>query len=98
MAARLAAEAPHSKWFLAQAGSPDYGVTPLWLCPTPAAIAHPAFADDLIAAHLEDLESRQQTDGGWPITWEAPGPGAAIEWRGRMTLEALMCLRAYGRI
>ena len=97
-AVRLAAQAPHTKWFLERAGSPDYGVTPLGLCPTPAAIARPAFMDDLIAAHLDDLESRQQADGGWPITWEAPGPGAAIEWRGRLTLEALMCLRAYGRI
>ncbi len=98
LAIRLAAEAPRSKWFLEHAGTPDYGVTPLGLCPTPTSIARPAFSDDLIAAHLDDLASRQQPDGGWPITWQAPGPGAAIEWRGRMTLEALLCLRAYGRI
>ena len=98
LAIRLAAEAPRSKWFLERAGTPDYGVTPLGLCPTPTSIARPAFSDDLIAAHLDDLASRQQPDGGWPITWQAPGPGAAIEWRGRMTIEALLCLRAYGRI
>ena len=98
LAIRLAAEAPRSKWFLERAGTSDYGVTPLGLCPTPTSIARPAFSDDLIAAHLDDLASRQQPDGGWPITWQAPGPGAAIEWRGRMTLEALLCLRAYGRI
>ena len=98
LAIRLAAEAPRSKWFLERAGTSDYGVTPLGLCPTPTSIARPAFPDDLIAAHLDDLASRQQPDGGWPITWQAPGPGAAIEWRGRMTLEALLCLRAYGRI
>ncbi len=83
LAIRLTAEAPRSKWFLAQPGTSDYGVTPLGLCPTPTSIARPAFSDDLIAAHLDDLASRQQPDGGWPITWQAPGPGAAIEWRGR---------------
>ena len=98
MAMRLATEAPRSKWFLEQAGTSDYGVTPLGLCPMPTAIGRPAFSNDLIAAHLDDLASRQQPDGGWPITWQAPGPGAAIEWRGRLTLDALLCLRAYGRI
>ena len=98
VAIRLASEAPRTKWFLERAGSSDYGVTPLGLCPTPTAIGRAAFSDDLIAAHLDDLASRQQPDGGWPITWEAPGPGAAIEWRGRMTVEALLCLRAYGRV
>ncbi len=98
VAIRLASEAPRSKWFLERVGTSDYGVTPLGLCPAPTAIGRPAFSDDLIAAHLDALASRQQPDGGWPITWEAPGPGAAIEWRGRLTLEAILCLRAYGRI
>jgi hypothetical protein len=98
VAIRLGTEAPRSRWFLERPGSSDYGVTPLGLCPTPTAIARPAFSDDLIAAHLDDLASRQQPDGGWPITWQAPGPGAASEWRGRLTLEALLCLHAYGRV
>jgi hypothetical protein len=98
LAFRLCTEAPRSKWFLERAGTSDYGVTPLGLCPTPTAIGRAAFSDDLMAAHLDDLASRQQPDGGWPITWQAPGDGAAIEWRGRLTLEALLCLRAYGRI
>jgi hypothetical protein len=98
LAVRLCTEAPRSKWFLERAGTTDYGVTPLGLCPMPTSVGRAAFADDLIAAHLDDLASRQQSDGGWPITWEAPGPGAANEWRGRLTLEALICLRAYDRI
>lgn len=59
VAIRLATEAPRSKWFVEQAGTSDYGVTPLGLCPTPTAIGRPAFSDDLIAAHLDDLASRQ---------------------------------------
>jgi hypothetical protein len=98
LAIRLATEAPRTKWFLEKAGTSDYGVTPLGLCPTLTSIGRAAFSDDLIAAHLDDLASRQQSDGGWPITWQAPGDGAAIEWRGRLTLEALLILRAYGRL
>jgi hypothetical protein len=98
LAIRLCTDAPRSKWFLERAGTSDYGVTPLGLCPSPTSIGRAVFSYDLIAAHLDDLASRQQPDGGWPITWQAPGDGAAIEWRGRLTLEALLCLRAYGRI
>jgi hypothetical protein len=98
LAIRLCIEAPRSKWFLERAGTSDYGVTPLGLCPTPTSIGGAAFSEDLIATHLDDLASRQQPDGGWPIAWQAPGDGAAIEWRGRLTVEALLCLHAYGRI
>ena len=48
--------------------------------------------------HLDALASRQHDDGGWPIAWTPPSPAAEFEWRGRWTLEALLCLRAYGRI
>jgi hypothetical protein len=85
-------------WYIGDARSTVYGVTPLHLCPSPDAIARAAFADDLIEAHLDALASRQQDDGGWPITWNAPSPAAELEWRGRLTWEALSRLRAYGRI
>ncbi len=57
-----------------------------------------SFANDLTEAHLDALAARQQDDGGWPISWTAPSPASEFEWRGRWTLEALLCLRAYGRI
>jgi hypothetical protein len=64
----------------------------------PDSIARAAFSDDPIAAHLDDLIGRQQSDGGWPISWTAPSAAAAMEWRGMVTLESLIRLRAYGRI
>ena len=64
----------------------------------PASLDRGSFADDLIDAHLDALASCQQDDGGWPIAWTPPSPAAEFEWRGRWTLEALLCLRAYGRI
>jgi hypothetical protein len=98
VALRLAREVDATHWFLKFPDRTRYGVTPLNLCPTPDAIARAAFNDEIIDAHLDELAAQQQHDGGWPITWEAPGAGAAIEWRSRFTLDALITLRAYGRI
>ena len=33
-----------------------------------------------------------------PRSWEPPGPGATLEWRGRPTVEALLTLRRWGRL
>ncbi|HEY6419868.1 MAG TPA: hypothetical protein VIX59_12755 [Candidatus Binataceae bacterium] len=98
VAMRIASHCDRAKWYLKDAGSSNYGVTPIQLCPRPDSIARSAFADELLEAHLDHLAACQESDGGWPITWAAPGPGAAFEWRGIVTLEALISLRAYGRI
>lgn len=97
-ALRLARKADEARWFLKEADLSKYGVTPLHLCPRRDSIAREAFSDELLDAHLDVLAAAQEPDGGWPIRWEAPGPGAAMEWRGRVTVEAVMRLRAYGRI
>ncbi|MGO9451657.1 MAG: hypothetical protein ACLQDV_11545 [Candidatus Binataceae bacterium] len=97
-AVKIARDADRTRWFAKDPSSNNYGVTPLQLCPRPDAIARPAFAEDLIEAHLESLAARQQDDGGWPITWAAPSPAAELEWRGFLTFEALKCLRAWNRI
>jgi hypothetical protein len=97
-ALRVAREADRAKWFLKQADLSSYGVTPLTLCPRPDSIARAAFSQDLIDAHLDALAAIEQSDGGWPIRWDTAGPGATMEWRGYVTLEALTRLRAWGRI
>jgi hypothetical protein len=98
LAERVAAQAETANWYLKDPSSYNYGVTPLQLCPRPDSIGRSAFADYLIQAHLDGLAARQQDDGGWPIFWTPPSPAAEFEWRGRWTLAALLCLRAYGRI
>lgn len=75
-----------------------YGLTPLRFARTPDAPARALFAQDVIERHLDHLLAQQQEDGGWPISWEPPGPAAVCEWRGRWTLDALLVLRAYGRV
>jgi len=75
-----------------------YGLTPLQLAPEPGSRSRALFDDALIEAHLDKLASRQQPDGGWPISWEPPSEAALLEWRGIVTLGALRTLNAYGRL
>ena len=75
-----------------------YGLTPLQFAPSPHSPRRRFFASVSIDAHLDALERAQQDDGGWPITWQPPGPTALANWRGVVTLDALRVLRAYGRI
>ena len=98
MADKVAAMAPGARWFKAEPDSGSYGISPLQLVPAPDAAGRATFSDALLAVHLEHLLHTQEEDGGWPLTWTPPGPGAAQEWRGILTLEALVTLRAYGRI
>jgi hypothetical protein len=71
--------------------------TPLNFAPRPDSLACRLFSDEEIAAHLEALASAQQEDGGWQFNWPVWNPATAFEWRGIVTIEALVTLRAYGR-
>jgi hypothetical protein len=75
-----------------------YGLTPLHFAPHPNSAARAVFDDALFERHLDDLLESQCADGGWPIRFQSAGEGAAIEWRGSVTLEALLRLRAWGRL
>lgn len=79
-----------------QAGG--YVKKPLDWAPTPDSLCRTLFSDEVIAAHLDALEARQQEDGGWPISWPAVSPAGEQEWRGFVTVEALRTLQAYGRV
>jgi hypothetical protein len=56
------------------------------------------FSPEQIAACLDVRIARQQADGGWPISWPPPSPAAESEWRGWVTVQMLMTLRANGRL
>jgi hypothetical protein len=53
---------------------------------------------DALAADLDRLAAAQEADGGWRQDWVSETPAAALEWRGCMTVYALVALRAHGRI
>jgi Prenyltransferase and squalene oxidase repeat len=72
-----------------------YVQKPLDWAPTPQSFCRRLFDDETIEKHLAALADRQQPDGGWPISWGAISPAVEIEWRGRITIEALRTLDAY---
>jgi hypothetical protein len=71
--------------------------SPLKFAPNPGSLARRLFADSLIEAHVDALASAQQEDGGWNFNWLPWNPAGVFEWRGVVTIEALVTLRAYGR-
>ncbi len=74
----------------------SYGVTPIQFAPSPDCRLAKYFENDVLERHIDDLERRQNEDGGWPISWEPP-EGGEPEWRSILTLDSLLTLRAYGR-
>jgi hypothetical protein len=72
--------------------------TPLDFAPEPSSLARGLFADDVIEAHLDALVAAQQDDGGWTFNWPVWTPAVEPEWRGFITIEMLLRLRAYGRL
>jgi hypothetical protein len=97
-AKRLAQALPAAAYFKLDPAAEGYGATPLWYAPTPDSFCRPWFSDAAIAANLDHLAAEQQEDGGWPLTWNPPGPASVLEWRGIQTVKALRTLRAYGRL
>jgi hypothetical protein len=95
---QVAAALPQASFFIAEAPVQGYGLTPLHFAPRPDSPWRALFTSRQIEDHLADLAGRQLPDGGWPISWEPPGPAAALEWRGRWTLEACRVLAAYGAL
>lgn len=57
------------------------------------------FTDAEMSRSLDFLAARQEPDGGWPApSGAARSPGSSPERRPIATLEALLTLRAYGRL
>jgi hypothetical protein len=80
---------------------PDVGGdvhTPLDLSPRPGARSRRLFDDATIDAHLDALAAAQGDDGGWSFGWPGWSPAATLDWRGYLTVHALIVLRAHGRL
>jgi hypothetical protein len=76
----------------------SYALTPLDFAPQPESYCQKLFTQAQIDAHLDDLASKQDHDGGWSIQWEPPGEMARLEWRAYKTVSAIGTLHLYGRI
>ncbi len=75
-----------------------YGLSPLSFAPAADSRWRALFSDAVIDAHLDRLLRDQESDGGWPITWDPPSEASRLEWRGVVTLGALRTLTSYGRL
>jgi len=71
---------------------------PLDVSPLPGSRSRLLFGEDQIEAHLDAVESEQQPDGGWMFDWRAWSPAQTTDWRGSVTLRALLWLRDNGRL
>ena len=72
--------------------------SPLDFAPLPDSLARTVFGDAVIKAHLDHLAAGQQPDGGWGFNWMAWSPAAQQDWRGSLTVDALVLLRDNGRL
>jgi hypothetical protein len=90
---RILTRLPASGAIALDPAASGYAQFPLDWAPQPSSPLRPLFDRATITLHLRALATRQQPDGGWPITWTAVGPGAEYEWRGRGTVLALLALR-----
>lgn len=65
---------------------------------TPDSLARAWFTDAEMSWSLDNLVAAQGEDGGWPVPWGIWTPVVEFEWRPYLTIDALVTLRAYGRL
>ncbi len=80
-----------------------YCLTPLKAAPSPTSVAARVLREEL-QSHLDHTVAAQSDEGTWDPAWDwsktlpEAWPAARDEWRGHLTLETLISLRAFGRI
>jgi hypothetical protein len=79
-------------------GADDEFMRPLDFAPLPGGPARELFAAAVVEAELDRLADGQQDDGGWTVDFDSYSPAATLEWRGHRTVNALVLLRANGRL
>lgn len=71
---------------------------PLDFAAEPTSLARRWFDDRTFEKHLDAWIEAQAADGGWDVPWLIWTPITGLEWRGIMTLERLLTLKAWGRV
>jgi hypothetical protein len=76
----------------------EHRIGPLAVAPRPTAPGYDLFPAEVFAEHYDALVAQQQQDGGWEVNFPPISPAAHAEWRGWATVDALLTLRAAGRL
>ncbi|CCG05801.1 hypothetical protein [Blastococcus saxobsidens] len=95
---RLRSHLPADGVLRVPGGAEDECMRPLDFTPLPGGPARGLFAADVVEAELDRLAAAQQPDGGWSVDFVSYSPAATLEWRGHRTVQALVLLRANGRL
>jgi hypothetical protein len=90
---RLGKHIPASGLVHVGGGLEDEMMRPLDFAPTPEGPVRRLFTRETIADELERLANQQQEDGGWAAGFASYSPAAALEWRGQMTVHAVVILK-----
>ena len=83
---------------VADVGTEGYVWKPLDWAPFPDDLLRKYFLQAEVEAHLDEIVSGQQPDGGWTIPWVAISQGCELEWRGWVTVNWLHVLQKNGRL
>jgi len=79
-------------------GTEGEEVRALSVVPSPAHAGRRLFDPAAIERQLDELAAGQRSDGGWTFGWLDWNPAVTWEWRGRLTVDALLTLHANGRL
>lgn len=83
---------------VADAAATGYVRKPLDWAPLPDHPLRKHFSEADIQTNLDAVIAEQEEDGGWNIAWPPISPACELEWRGWITLNTLLMLRANGRL
>ena len=95
---RLRPQVPADGLLHVTGGAEDEFMRPLDFAPLPGGPARSLFAAEVVDAELDRLAAGQQPDGGWTVDFDSYSAAATLEWRGHATVQALLLLRANGRL
>ncbi|MDI5977921.1 hypothetical protein [Amycolatopsis magusensis] len=95
---RLGRFVPDTGLVPVEGGSEGETMRALNFASVPGSPASKLLRPGVLEAELDELAARQQEDGGWTVDFASYSPVAALEWRGYVTVGALLTLKRAGRL